>query len=112
MIPQPPPVKLTHNELIKQAVPTLAGSIAQTLADPALDRFSDADYGQLIGSLNRPLRRLLEGRNRDTMARAVGSLLTLQPSLLWLTGRRVLWPHRPSAPPEVTLPSPAQVEDD
>jgi sulfite reductase (NADPH) hemoprotein beta-component len=35
--------KLTHNEIIKEATPTLAGSIAQTLNDPALDRFSEDD---------------------------------------------------------------------
>lgn len=35
--------KLTHNEIIKAANPTLAGTIAPTLADPNLDRFSDDD---------------------------------------------------------------------
>ncbi len=35
--------KLSHNEVIKEAVPTLAGSIAATLADPAAERFSDDD---------------------------------------------------------------------
>ena len=35
--------KLSHNELLKEASPTLAGSIAATLADPAADRFSDDD---------------------------------------------------------------------
>jgi len=37
------PVKLTHNEDIKAAIPTLAGTIAATLADPAADHFSDDD---------------------------------------------------------------------
>ena len=37
------PVKVTHNEQIKEAVPTLAGTIAATLADASLDRFSDDD---------------------------------------------------------------------
>jgi sulfite reductase (NADPH) hemoprotein beta-component len=37
------PVKLTHNENIKAAIPTLAGTIAATLADPAADHFSDDD---------------------------------------------------------------------
>ena len=37
------PSKPTHNEVIKQAVPTLAGNIAATIADPAADRFSDDD---------------------------------------------------------------------
>ena len=36
-------VKRTHNEAIKEAVPTLAGTIAQTLADPSVDRFSEDD---------------------------------------------------------------------
>lgn len=35
--------KLTHNEVIKRAVPTLAGQIAATLADPAADRFTEDD---------------------------------------------------------------------
>ncbi len=35
--------KPTHNEEIKTAIPTLAGTLAATLADPALDRFSDDD---------------------------------------------------------------------
>lgn len=39
----PDPTKLTHNEVIKAAVPTLAGNIAATMADPAADRFSEDD---------------------------------------------------------------------
>lgn len=35
--------KRTHNEEIKEAIPTLAGTIAATLADPALDRFAEDD---------------------------------------------------------------------
>ena len=34
---------MTHNEIIKEATPTLAGAIAQTLADPEADRFSEDD---------------------------------------------------------------------
>ena len=37
------PVKLTHNEDIKDAIPTLAGTIAATLADTATDHFSEDD---------------------------------------------------------------------
>src|SRR5580692_8561005 len=37
------PVKLTHNEEIKAAIPTLAGTIAATIADPGADHFSDDD---------------------------------------------------------------------
>jgi len=36
-------VKLTHNEDIKAAIPTLAGTIAATLNDPAADHFSEDD---------------------------------------------------------------------
>lgn len=35
--------KLTHNEVIKQAIPTLAGNIGATLADASVDRFSEDD---------------------------------------------------------------------
>lgn len=38
------PVKLTHNEEIKTAIPTLAGSIAATLAEATADHFSQDDY--------------------------------------------------------------------
>ncbi len=34
----------TRNEGLKSAIPTLAGTIAPTLRDPSLDRFSDDDY--------------------------------------------------------------------
>ena len=39
--------KLSRNEVIKAAIPTLAGNIAATLADSAADRFSDDD-GQFL----------------------------------------------------------------
>jgi sulfite reductase (NADPH) hemoprotein beta-component len=37
------PVKLTHNEEIKAAIPTLAGTIAATIADETVDHFSEDD---------------------------------------------------------------------
>src|SRR5213080_1305284 len=43
MITTEAPLKVTHNEIIKEATPTLAGAIAQTLADPNSDRFSEDD---------------------------------------------------------------------
>src|SRR5438128_7133765 len=43
MIATEAPPKVTHNEIIKEATPTLAGAIAQTLADPSLDRFNEDD---------------------------------------------------------------------
>jgi len=36
-------MKLTHNEEIKEAIPTLSGTIAATIADEAADHFSDDD---------------------------------------------------------------------
>ncbi|HEX3800867.1 MAG TPA: NADPH-dependent assimilatory sulfite reductase hemoprotein subunit [Verrucomicrobiae bacterium] len=38
------PPKLTRNEGLKEASPTLAGNISATLADTSVDRFSDDDY--------------------------------------------------------------------
>ena len=38
------PVKLTRNEELKTGIPTLAGSIASTLADATADHFSQDDY--------------------------------------------------------------------
>ena len=38
------PVKLTHNEEIKAAIPTLAGTIAATLQDAGADHFTPDDY--------------------------------------------------------------------
>src|SRR6185436_6386121 len=40
-------VKLSHNEIIKEANPTLAGTLAQTLANPGAERFSEDD-GQFL----------------------------------------------------------------
>ncbi len=40
---QPAPAPLSGNEILKQNGPTLAGTIAATLADPTLDRFTDDD---------------------------------------------------------------------
>src|SRR5688572_33152064 len=40
---QAPAAKRSHNEEIKEANPTLAGTIKQTLADAAADRFSEDD---------------------------------------------------------------------
>jgi sulfite reductase (NADPH) hemoprotein beta-component len=37
------PVKLTHNEEIKEAIPSLAGTIAATIADGNADHFSEDD---------------------------------------------------------------------
>ena len=44
MIAAETPGKLTKNEGLKEGDPLLAGTIAQTLADASVDRFSDDDY--------------------------------------------------------------------
>jgi sulfite reductase (NADPH) hemoprotein beta-component len=43
MITTAAPAKLSHNEIIKEANPTLAGTIGSTLANPQADRFSEDD---------------------------------------------------------------------
>jgi sulfite reductase (NADPH) hemoprotein beta-component len=43
MPPSDVPAKLSANEALKDASPTLAGTLAQTLADPQTDRFSEDD---------------------------------------------------------------------
>src|SRR5690606_29008053 len=35
--------KLSHNEILNDGSPTLAGTLAATMADPAAERFSDDD---------------------------------------------------------------------
>src|SRR5579872_6236204 len=44
MITEGAPVKLSRNEGLKESSPALAGNIGPTLANPAVDRFSDDDY--------------------------------------------------------------------
>jgi len=54
-----------------------------------LDRFTDADYDELLHLLNRRAKRVLETYNRDEMVKALWSLLLAQPRLL-STAARVL----------------------
>src|SRR5436190_22608176 len=44
MIETEAPIKLTRNEGLKETHPLLAGTIAETLADSAAERFTDDDY--------------------------------------------------------------------
>src|SRR5207244_2390884 len=44
MIASEATLKLTRNEGLKEANPLLTGNIARTLADPALDKFTEDDY--------------------------------------------------------------------
>jgi sulfite reductase (NADPH) hemoprotein beta-component len=43
MITEASKTKVAHNEIIKEANPTLAGGIGHALADPTIDRFSEDD---------------------------------------------------------------------
>lgn len=67
------PVKLTHNEEIKAAIPTLAGTIAATMADAGADHFSEDDnqFLKFHGSYqqdDRDLRK--EGKKYIMMVRS------------------------------------------
>ncbi|HWA08203.1 MAG TPA: NADPH-dependent assimilatory sulfite reductase hemoprotein subunit [Opitutaceae bacterium] len=42
-MPENPAAPVSKNEILKQSIPTLAGTIAATLADPTADRFSEDD---------------------------------------------------------------------
>ena len=81
--------KLTHNEVIKAAIPTLAGTIAATNADANADHFNDDDnqFLKFHGSYqqdDRDLRKtgkkymdfhqkLLNGRGQVDKARALAA---------------------------------------
>jgi sulfite reductase (NADPH) hemoprotein beta-component len=56
------PVKWTHNEEIKAAIPTLAGTIAATLNDAGADHFSEDDnqFLKFHGSYQQDDRDLLK----------------------------------------------------
>ena len=47
MIAPAAPTKVSHNEVLKEASPTLAGAIGTTLSDPTAERFSEDD-GQFL----------------------------------------------------------------
>ena len=55
-----------------------------------LDRFTDADYDDLLRLLNRRAKDVLETYNRDEMAKGLWSLLLAQPRLLPVTARVLL----------------------
>lgn len=81
------PVKLTHNEEIKTAIPTLAGTIAATIADPAADHFSDDDnqFLKFHGSYQQDDRDLRKTGKKYIMmvrSRVPGGVLTAKQ---WLT---------------------------
>ena len=51
-------VKLAHNEVIKDANPTLAGTLAQTLANPEADRFTEDDFSRTTNPRGSRTRQL------------------------------------------------------
>jgi sulfite reductase (NADPH) hemoprotein beta-component len=75
------PVKLTHNEEIKAAIPTLAGTIAATLNDAAADHFSEDDnqFLKFHGSYqqdDRDLRKTAKHYIMMVRSRVPGGVLT------------------------------------
>ena len=81
------PVKLTHNEEIKEAIPTLAGTIAATIADESVDHFSDDDnqFLKFHGSYQQDDRDLRKTGKKYIMmvrGRIPGGVMT---SAQWIT---------------------------
>ena len=77
------PVKLTHNEDIKAAIPTLAGTLAATLTNPAADHFSDDDnqFLKFHGSYQQDDRDLRKTGKKYIMmvrGRIPGGVMTAQ----------------------------------
>jgi sulfite reductase (NADPH) hemoprotein beta-component len=71
----------SHNELLKEASPTLAGTIAATLADPAADRFSDDDnqflkFHGIYQQDDRDLRKTGKVYSLMVRGRIPGGILT------------------------------------
>ncbi|MDD5141616.1 MAG: NADPH-dependent assimilatory sulfite reductase hemoprotein subunit [Verrucomicrobiales bacterium] len=75
------PVKLTHNEIIKDAIPTLAGTIAATIADESTDHFSEDDnqFLKFHGSYQQDDRDLRKAGKKYIMmirSRVPGGVMT------------------------------------
>lgn len=76
-------MKLTHNEDIKAAIPTLAGTLAATLTNPAADHFSDDDnqFLKFHGSYQQDDRDLRKTGKKYIMmvrGRIPGGVMTAQ----------------------------------
>lgn len=83
----PEPAKPTHNEVIKTAIPTLAGNIAATMADPAADRFSEDDqqfikFHGIYQQDDRDLRKTGKKYMMMIRGRIPGGVMT---SAQWIT---------------------------
>ncbi len=75
------PAPLSKNELLKLGVPTLAGTLAQTLLDPAADRFSEDDeqFLKFHGAYqqdDRDLRKTAKKYQMMIRGRIPGGVLT------------------------------------
>jgi sulfite reductase (NADPH) hemoprotein beta-component len=75
------PVKVTHNEEIKDAIPTLAGTIAATLDDAGADHFSEDDnqFLKFHGSYqqdDRDLRKTAKKYIMMVRSRVPGGVMT------------------------------------
>lgn len=95
------PIKVTHNEEIKEATPTLAGTIAATLANGATDHFTadDKEFLKFNGVYQQDDREQRGGGNKKYImmirGRIPGGVMTPQQwcvfdELSWLYGNNTL----------------------
>lgn len=94
------PQELTHNEVIKEAIPTLAGTIAATLANAGTDQFSgdDNQFLKFHGIYQQDDRDLRSGGKKFIMmirGRIPGGVMTANQwrvfdELAWLYGNNTL----------------------
>ena len=94
------PGELTHNEEIKEAIPTLAGTIASTLANPGADSFSgdDNQFLKFHGCYQQDDRDLRSGGKKYIMmirGRIPGGVMSANQwrvfdELAWLYGNNTL----------------------
>lgn len=86
-MPEAAAAPLSHNEVLKQNDPTLAGQIAATLADPATDRFSEDDlqftkFHGVYQQDDRDLRKTAKKYMMMVRGRIPGGVMTAPQ---WLT---------------------------
>jgi len=94
------PAELTHNEIIKEAIPTLAGTIAATLANGSVDQFSgdDNQFLKFHGVYQQDDRDQRSGGKKYIMmirGRIPGGVMTAKQwqvfdELAWLYGNNTL----------------------
>lgn len=82
-MPDPDPTKPSHNEVLKDAIPTLAGNLAATMADPEADRFSvdDTQFLKFHGAYQQDDRDLRKTGKKFMMmirGRIPGGVMTSQ----------------------------------